>query len=135
MDTKTQLHEGQIQPTKARLAILDILGATQKPLDTLSVLERIQKKHIGIDRATVFRALKLLISKNMVHRVELSEGKSRYELSTLPHHHHLVCNQCGTIEDVRTCDIKSLEKNISKKTNFQINHHHLEFFGLCGKCH
>jgi Fur family ferric uptake transcriptional regulator len=49
------------------------------------------------------------------------------------HHHHLVCNSCGKIEDIRLNEQKFI-KEVAVKSQFLVDHHHLEFFGYCSNC-
>jgi len=52
------------------------------------------------------------------------------------HHHHIVCEQCGALEDIENCNQVSLQKEILKhsKSFKVINSHSLEFFGICKNC-
>jgi Fe2+ or Zn2+ uptake regulation protein len=56
-----------------------------------------------VGRATVFRAMKLLLDLNAVCRVMMEDGSLHYRLSMRGHHHHLVCGPAG-VEDFSTCD-------------------------------
>ena len=49
------------------------------------------------------------------------------------HHHHLVCDNCGAIEDIPLSEALLLNQ-VKKQTDFQVNSHMLEFFGLCPTC-
>jgi Fur family ferric uptake transcriptional regulator len=50
------------------------------------------------------------------------------------HHHHLVCSGCGRVLDFTGCSLADLEQKLSQETNFDINGHLLEFYGLCPDC-
>ncbi len=134
MNSKEILKENKIRPTKARISVFSLLSNSEKPLDSVRLLSLIRRRRLGIDRATLFRAIQLFLKKELIRKLEFGDGKSHYEISALPHHHHLVCNNCGQIKDVVMNDVQSLEKEIERKAQFLINHHHLEFFGLCKNC-
>ncbi len=85
-------------------------------------------------RATVFRTLRLLLEQNLVCRVVLEDGSTRYRLSTSGHHHHLVCSGCGRVEDFRGCDVSGLIGDLVAATDFEIEGHWLEVYGRCGRC-
>jgi Fur family ferric uptake transcriptional regulator len=87
-----------------------------------------------IHRATIFRTLALLEKKNIIRRVDFKEGEYRYELGTLPHHHHCICKSCGAIESIDICTISETKKQIKKRIGFQVIDHAFTLFGICKKC-
>ena len=76
----------------------------------------------------------MFTQKGLTKQIQLNEGKFRYELTSKPDHHHLICQKCGTIEDISDCAVGDLEKDIEKKKNFKIVSHSLEFYGMCKDC-
>lgn len=136
MDTqhscKLELQQANLQVTPARVAAMQLFESHDKPLDSQHVVDHLQKD-LGIDRVTVFRILNAFLEKGLIRKLEFGEGKARYELNT-SEHHHLVCQNCGTIEDISDCNIAQLEKDIKKKKGFLVKTHSLEFFGLCKDC-
>ena len=88
----------------------------------------------GVGRATVFRTLKLLVDEGVVCRVLLDDGHLHYRLSRSAHHHHLVCTQCGAIEDFTTCDVAEVIDDLSRRTGYEIESHWLELYGRCSRC-
>lgn len=118
--------------TKPRQELLKILS--HYPLTVQEISDALHKKNIQIDLASIYRSLELFVGMGIVHVIALGEDKKRYELvDAHHHHHHLVCNQCGAIEDI-TLNENTLMKEVNKKSSFKIDHHHLEFFGICQKC-
>ena len=87
-----------------------------------------------VGRATVFRAVKLLLDLNVVCRVLMEDGSLHYRLSMRGHHHHLVCRSCGQVEDFSTCDVSTLVEELSRSTAYQIEGHWLEVYGRCATC-
>lgn len=136
MDTqhscKLELQQANLQVTPARVAAMQLFESHDKPLDSQHVVDHLQKD-LGIDRVTVFRILNAFLEKGLIRKLEFGEGKARYELNA-SEHHHLVCQNCGTIEDISDCNIAQLEKDIKKKKGFLVKTHSLEFFGLCKDC-
>ena len=133
-DCKDELNEVNLRATPARIALLNLLETTEKPLDVQSMIDYLYKKHIQTDPATVFRIMNMFMEKGIVKQIQLNEGKARYELSSNGDHHHLVCKSCGAIEDISDCNINALEKDIKKKKKFIVTSHSLEFFGVCEDC-
>lgn len=121
--------------TAARKAILEILSAGRKPLSASEVHESLLKRRLKGDRVTVYRELDFLEKQGVVQAVQFQDRNRRYELASLKHHHHLICQECNSVEDV--CleeDLETQEQQIEKRTNFKITRHSLEFFGLCANC-
>jgi len=80
--------------TAARVGILKALMQSEDtPLSDKDLKKWLRKNRIRVDRTTVWRQLKYLISKNYISRFQLESGKVYYELAG-EHHHHLICIRC-----------------------------------------
>lgn len=133
-DCTEELHRASLKVTPIRLGVLALLEETQTPLDIATLLKKLKTKKISADPATVFRIMNSFVEKGLVRELNFHEGKTRYELSSSADHHHLICQSCGSIEDISDCHITALEAEIQKKKHFLIKSHSLEFFGLCRNC-
>lgn len=132
-DLKTLLKENGLKATRNRLALLAYLSKTQKPHTASEILTVLKREEI--DQATVYRILDVFLKKALIKQIEFKKGSAYYELASQDHHHHLICKSCDRVEDVILPEEFSIqEKNIEKKTNFKIQDHSLEFFGLCAEC-
>jgi Fur family ferric uptake transcriptional regulator len=123
-----------IQPTPNREEVLSIFLIKDGPLDTQYILEELAKKKVSIDRATVFRTINSFVVSFLLNKLEFNEGKSRYELTTKNHHHHLICTNCGSVTCFEECNLTPIEQKITNETGFIPQHHRVEFFGLCKMC-
>lgn len=128
------LKYADLKVTTQRKEVLEILTRLQKPLDVDELKSLLSQKNIRVDQATIYRILKTFADKQIVQKVALQEGKTHYELADRPHHHHVVCVRCGTIQDVEECGIEEIKKIIEKKTGFSIQTHAFELFGTCSSC-
>lgn len=131
---KNELREAELRATPARVAVMNFLEKTNQPVDVNSVINYLNVKRINTDPATVFRIMNVLTQKGITTRIEFQEGKTRYELARKIHHHHLVCEACGRIENISGQFLCALEKEIQNKHKFLVKRHSLEFFGLCADC-
>jgi Fur family ferric uptake transcriptional regulator len=130
--------------TVPRQAILEVLNKTQKHLSAEDVYMAAHKTNPAIGLTTVYRTLELLVRMGLVFRFDFGDGRARYELAQGPkgarHHHHLVCTGCGRAidytdfidEEVEL--LQQTEKGLSKKYDFQITNHLIQFYGLCDNC-
>ncbi len=130
---KTILQEHDLKSTPTRLAVLSYLSEQTKPVDAEAIFVHIDNEHEHADKVTIYRILDALSEKGIVSRLEFGEGKYRYEVAGTDHH-HLICENCGKIEDISDCNISELEKDIQTKKQFLVKRHVLEFYGLCSSC-
>lgn len=120
-----------IRYTKPRKLIFEALEHLSKPVSANEINDYLKNK---IDLTSVYRTLSLLVKSEMVNVILFGEGKKRYELKNKnEHHHHLVCEKCGDVEDVEMKE-SSLLKSVEERSKFVIKKHNLEFFGLCSDC-
>lgn len=120
-----------IRYTKPRKLVFEALEHLSKPVSANEINDYLKNR---IDLASVYRTLSLLVKSEMVNVILFGEGKKRYELKNKnEHHHHLVCEKCGDVEDVEMKE-SSLLKSVEERSKFVIKKHNLEFFGLCLDC-
>lgn len=121
--------------TKARIAIAAVLSKASAPLTAADILAKATKAGTAVDRVTVYRELAALVEAGAVHAVQLKGRALAFEAAQHGHHHHLVCEGCGRVEEIDIDhDLEALERKIAKKTGFTDVRHALEFYGLCPKC-
>lgn len=126
------LKEGGYRITKQRKEILNVLKPY--PMTVEELHKKLSQKKIHMDIVSIYRSLELFEKMKMVRVVELGEGKKRFELiSEANHHHHVVCNSCGTIKDIEIKE-EELIRSIQRKSGFKVADHRLEFFGTCNQC-
>ncbi len=133
-DCKDELNGVELRATPARIALMNLLESSDKPLDVQTMIAYLEKHAIKTDPATVFRIVNMFTQKGLTRQIQLQEGKSRYELAENADHHHLVCTKCGDIQDISDCNISELERDIEKRKKFKVMSHSLEFFGVCEDC-
>lgn len=130
--------------TIARQAVLDLLSKTEEHLSAEDIFFAVYKKHPNIGLTTVYRTLELFVQMGLIYKFDFGDGRARYELIEGPkgkeHHHHLVCTECGRVIDYTDFIddelelLKRTEKELSKKYNFEIKGHLIQFYGLCESC-
>lgn len=132
-DFKEVLRQGGYKATSGRVLLLETLFGEQTPV-TVSYLEKKLKN--AIDKVTLYRALESMVVSGVVREVDFRHGHAHYELKILrKHHHHIVCTNCGAIEDV-DCTTEPFIKQVARKAKkfSSISDHSMEFFGLCKTC-
>jgi len=120
------------------------LKATPQRLEIASTLE--QYGHINIDNlydimlkkfnsislATIYKNINLMLENSFIQEVKIPHEKSVYEL-TKEAHSHLVCNNCGSIEDV-SIDLPVVTHAVQNNSDFKIDKVDVVFSGVCKKC-
>lgn len=134
MNTHEVIRSARLRSTPSRNIVLSFLTGAKKPLSIDEIKEYLVKMKHPSDETTVYRTIHSFIEKGLVRQIDFHEGKFRYELSDLPHHHHIVCTKCGSVQDVEDCLKESAEQVIQQQTGYIISSHALEFFGQCKKC-
>lgn len=129
---KEQLAAKGYRMTKPRQEIFAVLG--HAPQSVVEIMNELNKKELQIDKVTIYRTLTSFVELGIVEETQFKNKISVYELADQDHHHHVVCEACGKIEDIHL-DENLLVQAAKKNSSFQITSHHLEFFGLCKKCH
>ena len=130
--------------TLPRKLIVDFMSTAKGHLSAEEVYTQVKEQEPTIGIATVYRTLELLTKAAIVHKFDFGDGRARYEFAQGPgalgHHHHLVCINCKRIIDYKdfideeTELLKRTEAALSKKYNFEIKNHLIQFYGLCDKC-
>ncbi len=132
-DISNILKERDIKITQGRMAVLSIFLENHKPMDVNFVFNKLKKK---FNEVTVYRIISCFEKSGILRRVDLRKDSVFFEFNK-DHHHHIVCMNCGEIEDFEeNKDIeKILEKIIGESKKFKnIKEHSLELFGYCKLC-
>lgn len=130
--------------TAPREMILDIVEQSNEHLSADDIFNSVKKIYPAIGLTTVYRTLDLLEEMNLLTRHDFGDGRARYEMirgvKEEDHHHHLICTSCNRVIDYRDFIedevelLKKTEKGLSRKFNFKIEDHLIQFYGLCEKC-
>ena len=97
---------------------------------------KLRGKNSSIGLATVYRTLKTLESAGLAHERQFNDGFMRYEFCApgYRHHDHIVCLECGLVEEFENNEIENLQIKVANKHNFTITDHRLELYGVCERC-
>ena len=112
--------------TRPRKKVLEILVGNGQPMSVTEIF----KTSNDVDFASIFRTIHLYLSLEIVREIKMCDKQVRYELTTGQPHHHILCSECGKIENIDLCVIE----DIKKLTNYQITDHIMEFSGICPEC-
>ncbi len=89
----------------------------------------------AVSRATVYRTIGLLVEGGFLESLDTGQGELLYEhVLGHRHHDHLVCIDCGRIEEFMDERIEALQREAAQRKGFQLLYHNLRLFGTCGAC-
>lgn len=104
------------------------------PISLAALYAHVQKQLPRTAFSTIFRIVKQLELDGKVTKLDWRERGSVYEWSERPHHHHIVCHDCGAVQDIKDTLLNFNEHSINKKTGYEITHHSIELVGICPPC-
>lgn len=132
------LKENNYKSTNQRRIVFEaFLENEDKHMTPEEIYQHIIADNPGIGLATVYRNVQLLNELNIIEKLTLDDGLTRYELALNDEnhrHHHLICNNCGKVIEVREDLMESIEKIFNENYGFLVSDHQTKFFGLCEDC-
>jgi len=131
---KVALRGKKLKATPGRMVILDIFTHTEKPLSIKELKAKVGLA--GPDMATLYRNTESLTLEGILIKVNLGRKNASYELASRKHHHHLICQKCGLVNDLKIIARPDLNTQALKGARdfSKVTGHSLEFFGICKKC-
>ena len=135
---KKQLHSSSYKLTPQREATVCVLLEHEEDhLSAEDVYLLVKEKSPEIGLATVYRTLELLTELKIVDKINFGDGVSRYDLrveGAAHFHHHLVCIECGAVDEIQQDLLDDVEEMVEREWNFKIKDHRLTFHGICHRC-
>lgn len=136
---KKILSSSNYKLTPQREATLRILlDHEEDHLSAEDVFLLLKERSPEIGLATVYRTLELLTELKIVDKINFGDGVSRYDLKKegeAHFHHHLVCMECGSVDEIKEDLLGDVEKIVESQFRFIIKDHRLTFHGICHRCH
>jgi Fur family ferric uptake transcriptional regulator len=123
-----------LKATLPRLKILDLFENTEKRhLTAEEIYRHLQEEGHEIGLATVYRVLTQFEQAGLLMRHHFDSDKAVFELNGGEHHDHLVCMQCGRVEEFVDTEIEKRQKRIAETRGFSIHEHSLQIYADCTK--
>ena len=130
-----ELRKVGLKVTLPRVKILQILeNSENKHMSAEDVYKALIESDQDVGLATVYRVLTQFESAGLVMRHHFEGGHSVFELTSADHHDHMVCNQCGKVEEFFDSIIENQQDKIAEKYGFKITDHSMYLYGLCSGC-
>ena len=127
------LRDAGLRPTAQRLAVLGAIAGLPDAITAQELHYRLRREHSPIGLTTVYRTLSALAEAGVLDRFE-SAGEQSFKLCGEEHHHHLVCLQCGSVEEIAGAEVEAWVERTARRKRFRVASHRADIYGRCRSC-
>jgi Fur family ferric uptake transcriptional regulator len=132
---KDALKQESLRLTNQRIAILEDLLGSEEHRECDDIYLSLRKKQVPVSRATIYRTLDILEQVGFVRKLDIGDGRFRYENKLAQaHHDHMICLKCGKIVEFVDHVIERRQDQIASEKGFNLLKHSHQLFGLCRSC-
>lgn len=129
-----ELKSSGLKATLPRIRILEIFQKTeQRHMAAEDVYKALLLEGSDIGLATVYRVLMQFEQAGLLKRNHFESGKSVFELNEGSHHDHLVCIDCGWVEEFYDAEIEQRQRAVARARGFELQEHALSLYATCIK--
>jgi len=129
------LREHNLPVTAQRLAIAEVLLTSEHHLSAEEVAKEVTARGRSVGTATVYRTIDTLLESGLLVERDFGEGFRRFEPARdVPNHEHLVCTQCGKVEEFRDERLERMTTIVAESRGFARQRHRLVIHGICRDC-
>ncbi|MFM2240492.1 MAG: Ferric uptake regulation protein [Pseudomonadota bacterium] len=127
-----ELKSNGLKATVPRLKILDVFQrGGQRHMTAEDVFRQLLSENADIGLATVYRVLTQFEQAGILSRNHFESGKAVYELNEGQHHDHMVCLDCGRVEEFYDPEIEQRQQAVAQAKGFVIADHALSLYAHC----
>ena len=127
-----ELKSNGLKATVPRMKILDVFQrGTQRHMTAEDVYRQLLVDHADIGLATIYRVLTQFEQAGILSRNHFESGKAVYELNEGQHHDHMVCLDCGRVEEFYDPEIEARQQAVAQAKGFEIADHALSLYAHC----
>ena len=132
MTSSHDLKNAGLKATLPRLRIINLFEQSKvRHLTAEDVYKQLLADGLDVGLATVYRVLTQFEQAGLLVRHHFESGKAVFELNQGGHHDHLVCLQCGRVEEFFDREIENRQQKIAKERGFAISEHALYLYAEC----
>lgn len=122
------------RPSPVTDEVLRLLETDERHVWSIDELVSAARSTLGsADYSSVFRAVSQFERDGLLDRIDLGDGKARFERRD-HHHEHIRCERCGRIAEVPVCVLDDAATQVRSLTGFRVTSHRVVFGGLCESC-
>ena len=126
---KEVLQKEGLRFTRQRLAVWTEIGNSREHRDADDIFISIRSKGVKVSRATVYRTIDLLVKNNLVRKLDVGDGKNRFESKIDEEHHdHMICLETGNIIEFYNSRLEQLQEKIALDNGYELVRHVHQLF-------
>ena len=130
----TLLAGAGLRPTRQRMTILRAVAREDRPVTAQDLYARMRGRAASPGLATIYRTLNSLSDAGVLRRFPAGEGEVAYRLCEPGHHHHLICDRCGVMVEIPSCEVEEWATGVARRRGFVATRHQADIFGVCADC-
>jgi Fur family ferric uptake transcriptional regulator len=131
-----ELKSSGLKATLPRIKVLEVFQkTTQRHMSAEDVYKALLGEDADVGLATVYRVLMQFEQAGILTRTHFETGKAVFELNEGKHHDHLVCMDCGRVEEFYDAEIEKRQRSIAQTRGFELQDHALALYAGCTKKH
>jgi Fur family ferric uptake transcriptional regulator len=132
MSSAQSLKDIGLKATLPRRKILELFETSKvRHLSAEDVYKALLAEGLDVGLATVYRVLTQFEQAGLLARQHFETGKAVFELNQGGHHDHLVCLQCGRVEEFYDAEIEARQGAIARQRGFELHGHSLALYADC----
>ena len=129
-----ELKNSGLKATLPRIKVLEVFQKTsQRHMSAEDVFKVLLAEDAEVGLATVYRVLMQFEQAGILSRTHFETGKAVFELNEGKHHDHLVCMDCGRVEEFFDAEIEKRQRSIAQSRGFELQDHALALYAACTK--
>ena len=134
MKNADELKSSGLKATLPRIKVLEIFQhAEQRHMSAEDVYKALLAEGADVGLATVYRVLMQFEQAGLLSRSNFESGKAVFELNQGQHHDHLVCLDCGRVEEFFDAQIEQRQREVTVSRGFELQEHSLALYARCTK--
>jgi Fur family transcriptional regulator, ferric uptake regulator len=135
-DAQRVLAESGYRTGGARRALLELLDSQACARSALEIEDALRASERTVARASIYRILDELERLHLVQKVQVGQDMARFEpiRSGAGHHHHLVCDSCGTVTPFTDEGLEDAIRELSRRIPMRVAEHEIVLHGACDAC-
>ena len=134
MKNADELKSSGLKATMPRIKVLEVFQRTERRhMSAEDVFKALLAEGADIGLATVYRVLMQFEQAGLLKRSNFESGKAVFELNEGQHHDHLVCLDCGRVEEFYDPEIEQRQRAVTIARGFELQEHSLALYARCTK--
>jgi len=127
------LRKAELRVTRQRLAVLEALSGRGEAVTAQDLHQELRLVPGSPGLATIYRTLSQLAEAGQIDTFRV-DGEQAFRLCGPDHHHHLVCESCGSVQEVESAEVEAWVARMARRRKFKVTGHRADIFGLCAAC-